>query len=417
MTDLHITRENFAIHLRTAFVRCRLFMRSLPQGHPFRAHVQARFADYYEKFLYIADTRVNNVATTTHYRHEHFLGQRDLDFFMDLDRHEEGLAQLMNYIDIYWVDHDIDWELPSDGLFDADSQKAVDSARMWVAAYRKAMAEKRAQRQNQSPQTPTHDHLDLPHAPNPFMMDMQWNAAREAYRAHTPERDQLAVKMDDHAWLATAADQYVILGLCSWFLKRTFYHGLRPNLWRGSDCYFDALVHGAQPHAWDIERWLHIAIACRHAKLVDKLIALREEDWDTNRIRPVNWLVTRIRILMDLWRGDDSRLAVLRENSRLGIFVDVVPEELKPDLPLMRNWHHLVTTVIDRDPQTLTRLLEERQTLRIAHLQAGGTIAPTGLVDLDAIALLRVARRRGLTVTVTSPYLPEELMRDGEEIR
>ncbi len=389
-------------------------MKSLPKGHPFKPEVQARFADYFEKFLFIADSRLNNLATSANYRHENYHGQRDLDFSMALDYHEEGLSTLINDIDRFWVDHDIDWVVPPEGLFDAESQKAVDSAREWVAYYRKAVADEAAQRKIETPQTPPPDHLDLPHAPDPFMMELQWNAAREAYRAHTPERDELAVKMHDHAWLATAADQYVILGLCSWFLKRTFYHGLQPNLWRGSDCYFDALVYGAQPHAWDIERWLHIAIACRHAKLVDQLIALREEDWDTNRIRPVNWLVTRIRILMDLWRGDDSRLAVLRENSRLGIFVDVVPEELKPDLPLMRNWHHLLTTVIDRDPQALTRLLVERQNLRIAHLQAGGTIAPTGLVDLDVIALLRIARRRGLTVTVTSPYLPDELMRDGE---
>jgi hypothetical protein len=147
--------------------------------------------------------------------------------------------------------------------------------------------------------------------------------------------------------------------------------------------------------------------ACGHARLSDALRSLGRADWDTNRIRPVNWLICRIRIL-DLLGSDglDSEIRGLLEMSRIGLFDDPLPAELAVDTPLMQNWHHLLHAIVHREVATFDRRLAERQTLLAEHWGRGGGIAPLSLADLGGLALLRTARQRGMApATLDAPYL------------
>ena len=82
------------------------------------------------------------------------------------------------------------------------------------------------------------------------------------------------------------------------------------------------------------------------------------------------------------------------------LFVDRLPSELEPDLPLMRNVHHLLAALVVRDAVAFGERLTERLALRTAHFERGGGIAPSSLIDLQALAYLRLARQRTMAVAV-----------------
>ena len=164
-------------------------------------------------------------------------------------------------------------------------------------------------------------------------------------------------------------------------------------------------------HAWTYEQWQHVSIGARHAALGDTLWGLARSTWDTNRIRPVNWLVCRIRIL-DLMHheGLESEIRGLLEMSRIGLFDDPLPPELAADTPLMQCWHHLLHAIVHHDVSAFDRGMAERQGLLAEHWSRGGGLAAVSLLDLGGLALLRTARRRGLQPSVVDhPYLPEDI--------
>ena len=105
--------------------------------------------------------------------------------------------------------------------------------------------------------------------------------------------------------------------------------------------------------------------------------------------------------------GTDTEVRELLEKCRLGLFVEKLPAELEPDLPLMRCWYHLLRAIILRDQAAFNQRLAERHELLAAYWKRGGGIAPLSLVDLGGLALLRTATARGLQPTpVDLPYLP-----------
>ncbi len=249
----------------------------------------------------------------------------------------------------------------------------------------------------QMPHAP--DHGSLVAAAAAFVNDPQADAQNQA--AYSQRKDG--------AWFEQSANLWLIRGLVDYYLGHEV-RLVQGNLHEATRRFATAVTFGVRPHAWAMEQWLMTAIAVGNRTAVDALIALRLDDWDTARIRPVNWLVTRIRLAMDLWRKDDSELSRLLEFSRLGVFVDKLPPELDPDLPLMRNWHHALAATVNRKGDDLTTCLRQRMDLRTEHFRRGGTSSPIALIDLDALALIRLARQRGLDPQVEHVYLPLELI-------
>ena len=207
------------------------------------------------------------------------------------------------------------------------------------------------------------------------------------------------------------AEQHLIAALTGhWFLAPVA--DILAAMRRGCDYAVRGLPSDPVLHAWTYEQWQHLAIVAQHQPMMDLLWSLRREDWDTNRIRPVNWLICRIRLLDLLHRGGgEDEVRDLLEKLRLGLFVEQLPSELEVDLPLMRNWYHVVRGIVLRDQSIIDQRLAERQGLLAEHWTRGGGIAPVSLLDVGGWALLRTARLRGLKPAVAeNAYLPREVL-------
>jgi hypothetical protein len=207
---------------------------------------------------------------------------------------------------------------------------------------------------------------------------------------------------------AALASSHLTRGLVGHWLKMP-PAVVRADLDQAAELMATALSH-VPLHAWLYEQWQHLAIAIGHAKLLHALWTLRQSDWDNDRIRPVDWLVGRIRLLDLLLRdGSEAGVRDLLEKCRLGLFVETLPSELAPDLPLMRCWYHLLRAIILRDVAAFDQRLAERHDLIAAYWKRGGGVAPLSLIDLGGVALLRTAQARGLRPAVVDrPYLPSD---------
>lgn len=272
----------------------------------------------------------------------------------------------------------------------------------------------------------------LPHAPDHHSMTIAYERAEE-YRPHSPDptdeghrtyleryqkdpsqADWMPREKDDLTAMNQGclrhADQAIIRGFVGYYLGNPLDE-VRADLLRG--CSLTAFRVGAGAHhlnPWEINDWLHIAMAVGHRGLAEALIGIRVEAWNTRDIRPANWLILRLRIVMDLWRGDERQVSFLLEQERVGIFIDRLPEELEPDLPEMRNVHHLLKALAAKDAAGFNARLAERMAIRASHYIRGGTVAPIACIDVHGLALCRLARDRGITPTVDHVYLPYGIM-------
>jgi hypothetical protein len=204
------------------------------------------------------------------------------------------------------------------------------------------------------------------------------------------------------------AQQYLLLALTERFFKRPVTTVVE-NLRRGHAIARHAFAAGYPAHAWDVHHLFLGAVAVHDRRLADALIAMRQDRWDGDRVRPVPWLILRILACFALHRGDDARAAELIERHRLAVFVDRLPPELEPDLPEMRNVHQLLDALVRRDAQTFSARIAERMEIRARALRRS-PLDTSGLCDLAGLALCRFARSRGLAVTVRHVYLPLELL-------
>lgn len=293
--------------------------------------------------------------------------------------------------------------LPSDGkpVLDSMAIAAIARYREWRPSFDRArQAEEAAFRAAREAAAPPH--RTLPHQPDPPSLLMArthadgaiGRAAATLASRRSPEEN------------ASLASSYLTRGLIGHWLKMP-PASIRTDLDQAAGLMATALPH-APIHAWLYEQWQHLAIAIGHTKLTQALWALRQADWDNDRIRPVDWLVCRIRLLDLLQRdGNEAGVLELLEKCRLGLFVEKLPSELDPDLPLMRCWYHLLRAIILRDVTTFDQRLAERHDLIAAYWKRGGGVAPLSLVDLGGVALLRTAQARGLKpAMVDRPYLP-----------
>lgn len=245
----------------------------------------------------------------------------------------------------------------------------------------------------------------LPHDPDPASLTEAGRWASEFIAFHTDTAGLGWIAAPTPAQQRAFADAYLTRGLVDHWLRRDPGR-VRADLAEAAT-RMQAALPGVPVHAWQYEQWQHLGVALDHRGLLTALWELRRETWDNARIRPVNWLVCRIRILDLLTHGGAaSDLRGLLELSWIGLFADPLPPELAVDLPLMRNWHGLLHALVHGEAAAFASGLAERQELLAAHWRRGGGIAPLSVVDLGGLALLRTARRRGLAVAPQSgPYL------------
>lgn len=289
-------------------------------------------------------------------------------------------------------------------VLDPTAIAAIARYREWRPSFDQAQqAEQDAFRAAREAAAPPH--RALPHRPDPPSLLMARTHADGAIH----KAAALPASRRPPAENASLASSHLTRGLVGHWLKMPTA-AVRTDLKQAADLMATALPN-VPLHAWLYEQWQHLAIAIGHTKLVNALWSLRQVDWDNDRIRPVDWLVCRIRMLDLLQRsGTDTEARELLEKCRLGLFVEKLPAELDPDLPLMRCWYHLLRAIVLRDQTTFDQRLTERQNLLAAYWKRGG-IAPLSLVDLGGLALLRTAKARGLQPTpIDLPYLPGDFI-------
>ena len=370
-------------------------------------------ATYLNHVIDIGEWRIAGTELSSTSRSSHFLGQAFSD---------EGnvfghvpLMQTLEALDYFWLRNGNAWDHPTEGVFDDASRAVLAVFRPWSVKYfadRRARIEAHQKKQREAVRARLPPSRMLPHDPDPESVNTYHQYSRDEltkWQPRLPGTDGLGNPTAETA--RHLAEQHLISALTGhWFLKpiADTLAGLR----RGCDYAVRGLPHDPALHAWSYEQWQHIAIAVQHQPLLDILWGLRREEWDHNRIRPVNWLVGRIRLL-DLLHHDGTPddLRDLLEKLRLGLFVEQLPSELEVDLPLMRNWYHIVRGIVLRDQSIIDQRLAERQGLLAEHWTRGGGIAPVSLLDVGGWALLRTARLRGLKPAVAeSAYLPREVL-------
>lgn len=295
---------------------------------------------------------------------------------------------------------------PSDAqpVLNAEARAAAIRYREWRPSFDRAQeVEQNAIRAAREASAPAH--RVLPHQPDPpSLLLARTHANDEIERATTNKTSRRTPEET-----AALAGSHLSRGLVDHWLRKPFTQ-VRADLERAADLMATALPN-VPLHAWLYEQWQHLAIAINHPKLMSALWSLRQSDWNNDRIRPVDWLVCRIRMLDLLQRSDtDQELHELLEKLRLGLFVEKLPSELDTDLPLMRCWYHLLRAIILRDKTIFDQRLQERHELLATYWKRGG-IAPVSLVDLGGLALLRTARKRDLQVgQIDRPYLPADFL-------
>ncbi len=368
---------------------------------------------YLELLIEIAELKTAGTSLPAIRRSEKFLGQVFSDAWSEFGN-RVPLMNTITELDSYWYHNGNDWDVPPDGVFDEASRGVVAEFVPWSKQYLAArlarieahQKQKRAEARARLPPSRM-----LPHDPDPESVNTYHQYSRDElakWQPRLPGTDGLGNPTVETARQLT--EQHLIFALTGhWFLKplAETLAGLR----RGCDYAVRGLSSDPALHAWTYEQWQHVAIVAQHQPLMEMLWNLRRETWDHARIRPVNWLVGRIRLLDLLHRdGAPEDLRDLLEKLRLGLFVEQLPSELTVDLPLMRNWYHVLRGIVLRDPAIITERLIERQGLLADHWTRGGGIAPVSMIDLGGWALLRTARLRGLKpAAFESEYLPREL--------
>jgi hypothetical protein len=250
----------------------------------------------------------------------------------------------------------------------------------------------------------------MPHLPDPQSMELQrWDSIERRTKndAEAPLAEARAAK--DDAFFKALATACFIEGYTDYLVNEPLSKVIS-RLRRACDHAAQALQFGFQAHVWNINDYLHEAIAVNHHALADTIIHMRQEEWDTNRIRPVNWLITRIRIVMDLYEGKEAELKVLLENERKGLFEEELPSELTPDVPEMRNFYELLKALVERNEKAFNQALAARMPIREQRYTVGGTIAPIALLDVHGLALCRLARQRALYPKIDHVYMPLEVL-------
>jgi len=361
----------------------------------------------------IARWRSEDNGLSFNERSSKYLGQ----FFMDAgtEFRDIPLMRILKALDHYWIDHGNEWDVPPEGVLNDACRAVVAEFPAWSVRFNAErlarINAKQKQRRDEARARLPPTRL-LPHDPDPDSIDIYRQASRDElakWQPRLPGTDGLGNPTAETA--RHLAEQHLIAALTGhWFLAPVA--DTLAAMRRGCDYAVRGLPSDPVLHAWTYEQWQHLAIVAQHQPMMDLLWSLRREDWDTNRIRPVNWLICRIRLLDLLHRGGgEDEVRDLLEKQRLGLFVEQLPSELEVDLPLMRNWYHIVRGIVLRDQSIIDQRLAERQGLLAEHWTRGGGIAPVSLLDVGGWALLRTARLRGLKPAVAeNAYLPREVL-------
>ena len=324
---------------------------------------------------------------------------------------EDPFADHMSSLFSDYLEEDEDFSLKQPPPPEPEIEKIASQFEEWKKKYQtEEAADFQVELQRRRDYCAKHNWRVMPHLPDPKSMINQRDSALEYSKDNNSvERYMRAIGERDYTWLQRFATYCFIEGYTDYLLNEPL-SVVAAHLRQGCEYANLAIEHGFEPHAWYVNDYLHEAIAVNHGLLAQRLVNLRQEDWDTGRIRPVNWLVTQLKLVMEMFSGNEQYLAGLIETNRRGLFEEQLPSELEPDLPMMRNMYHLLRALVERDETAFNTRLSERMPLREAHFTRGGTIAPIALIDVHALALCRLARQRGMKPAADHVYLPMQLL-------
>jgi hypothetical protein len=166
---------------------------------------------------------------------------------------------------------------------------------------------------------------------------------------------------------------------------------------------------GAVASAWDVWDWFLYSLAVSDTASAHFLASMPEDVWWKPWVRPISWLVVRLKALFAIFDGHGTQAARLLARLRALVFDEPLPPELKDDTPDIQNDWKLLDALHRRDAAGFTSALEFRENFRAAMFRIRGGAAPVGLMDLDGLGLCRLARERGMEIPFRHPYLPFEL--------
>jgi hypothetical protein len=282
-----------------------------------------------------------------------------------------------NYLlSVMWA---YDHQIENDGLPDAYASPEVDEVATKRDHERRVEAERPEELPPKDPEA-----RSMPHHPDPKSMRNYLLAAQSAIDQDAPA---LSEKTAPSSFIF--GQQYMIRGLVGYWLQRAD-PDLVADLRYGTRMQWRGIQAGYRAHIWDFQQLFLDAVAYRCD--------------DIAQTRPVPWLTARLRCLFTLHRQTKVAVQAYFEDLRIALFVDVLPPELEPDVPLMRNSYWLLLALRDQQWPELERRLGERMELLVKHFWRN--IAPVALADSFGLSVARWAGERGYRVQLAHVYLP-----------
>ena len=166
---------------------------------------------------------------------------------------------------------------------------------------------------------------------------------------------------------------------------------------------------GCDSNPWKLWDYLLFALAVRDYSSAEFLALLPDDFWWNPGQKPVPWLVLQVKTVVSLFRnapGTNDLLQALYQE----VFQSALPEELEPLLPEIENAYSLLCFLYGRNVLEFNRYLSARMDILVRQLGRENSAATGALIDLHGLGLCRLARERGMEVTVRHAYLPLDLL-------
>jgi len=248
--------------------------------------------------------------------------------------------------------------------------------------------------------------LSMPHAPTvesfPCMRHMAQIVIDES------DKDLKAkFRKGDGAFFKALGHQWMILGLLSYLNEEP-----RARVWeqlrKGVEYFRTGIELRSKLNAWEMWDFFLYAVALDDLATARLIAVLPNPWWWDTEIKPVPWLVKQVQAVFALFRRDTRSLPTLLRDLRVMVFEEALPEELELEVPDIRNTCQMLEALDKADGSSFNACLRRRMEFRALHFRE--TIAPIGLLDLQALGLCRLARERNMTVDVRHVYLPLDLL-------
>lgn len=248
----------------------------------------------------------------------------------------------------------------------------------------------------------------MPHHPDYESFRCMRHAAQLYLEEHEPQRESEFLRGNGEGF-RMLGDQRLVQGMIGYLYDMPLpevAHHLRKGL---ADIRI-AFELKAALHAWQVWDYFLYAAAVNDRPLAHSLASMPEDVWWNREIKPVPWLIRQVKAAFAIYRKEETVASRHLHDLHVLTFKEELPPELQPNLPEIRNYYRLLESILKKDSVVFNKSLEERTEIRADSFRRGGTIAPIALLDLHGLGLSRMARDRGISVTIQHVYLPLELL-------